>query len=247
MLLNSQFEPILDVPLTFTITSARWVSKLSTLSCKELFLTTLFWDKGHPFFPRWHLPFILMKILFSFFFCPTLVHPKEISLPYLDIMRAVRVYLYATAFFRQMNPCELFQMVLKAVLRLPVPLLLSGFEDCSAVLWVTIISASFSIQAHSTMAVSTSWACRNQASVSQVCKVLSWSSFFHFFLRLMFLTLMFWPWCSTTGCLTLLFVIWFGFPLGFFSCAFKAVWPSFWSAFKHPYVAYFYQSFITQW
>lgn len=111
-------EAIRDIPscnmgFLVAIVSARWVYDLVTLSCKKYF--TILHNNKVLMLPR---PSFLLKLVSAFnlsediilpSLCPALKHPKEISIHCLDVVRAIRVYLKATAPIRQTDyVCPIF-------------------------------------------------------------------------------------------------------------------------------------------
>ena len=106
--------------------------------------------------------------------CSRPKNPKEATLHSLDVVRALRVYLSATAPFRKSD--SLFVSV-------------NGPKKGMAVTisrWIRQVvpqayalkgrAPPFQVTAHSTRAIGASWAFLHQASVLQVCKAATWSS-----------------------------------------------------------------------
>lgn len=108
------FEYIREIPLLtlsqkvvflVAITSARRVSELAALSCKSPYLV-LHKDKAvlrpqTSFLPKVVLAFHLNEDIVLPSLCPKPTHPKEVALHSLDVVRALWVYLSATAPFRR--------------------------------------------------------------------------------------------------------------------------------------------------
>lgn len=167
------------------ITSARRVSELAALSCKSPYLI-IHRDKvvlrqQPSFLPKVVLAFHLNEDIVLPSLCPKPTHPKVVALHSLDVVRALRVYLSATAPLRKSD--SLFISVAGPNKGLAV-------SSTTIFRWIRQIMVQayalkgqvphFPAKAHSTRAVGTSWAFRLQASVSQVCKAATWSSVYTF-------------------------------------------------------------------
>lgn len=108
------FENIREIPLLtlsqkvvflVAITSARRVSELVALFCKSPYLI-IHRDKvvlrpQPSFLPKVVSAFHLNEDIVLPSLCPKPTHPKEVALHSLDVVRALRVYLSATAPFRK--------------------------------------------------------------------------------------------------------------------------------------------------
>ena len=190
VLQKQPFEPLAHIPLVLltrkviflvAITSARRVSELAALSCKEPYL--IFHKdrvvlRPHPaFLPKVVSKFHLNQdlVLPSFFSEPS--SAREKSLHTLDVLRAVKIYLKATAQVRKTDTLFI----------LPEgPRCGQAASKSTISKWIRQVITQayglrgkvppFKVKAHSTRAVGTSWAVHHQASMAQVCKAATWSS-----------------------------------------------------------------------
>lgn len=184
------FEPISQIPLVLltrkliflvAISSARRVSELAALSCKEPYLI-IHKDRvvlrPHPsFLPKVVSDFHLNQdiVLPSFF--PDPCSPEERSLHSLDVVRAVKAYLGATTQIRKTD-------VLFVLPEGPNRGQAASKATISKWIRQLIIQAyglkqkipPFQIRAHSTRDIGASWAVHHRASMAQICKAATWSS-----------------------------------------------------------------------
>ena len=190
VLQGAPFEDIRKIPL-FTlsqkvfflvaITSIRRVSELAALSCKAPYLV-IHKDKV-VLRPQ---PSFLLKVVLAFHInedivlpslCPQPKNPKEATLHSLDVVRALRVYLSATAPFRMSD--SLFVSVSGPSKGLAVSSATISRWIRQVVLQAYALKGRappFRVTAHSTRTIGPSWAFRHPASVLQVCKAATWSS-----------------------------------------------------------------------
>uniref|UniRef100_A0A803JVB7 Tyr recombinase domain-containing protein n=1 Tax=Xenopus tropicalis TaxID=8364 RepID=A0A803JVB7_XENTR len=189
-LINSPFEPLSIIELRWltwkvvfllAISSARRVSELNALSCESPYLI---FHKEKAVLRT--MPSFLPKVVSSFHlneeivipsFCSSPKNEKEAKLHNLDVVRALHTYVDHTAHFRRSK--SLFVIPSGSRKGLPA-------SKATIARWIkeTVRQAYISLQrpppfritAHSTRAISTSWACRNMASAEQLCRAATWSS-----------------------------------------------------------------------
>ena len=184
------FEPLSVIPLVLltrklvflvAMASARRVSELAALSCKAPYLL-LHKDRVvlRP------LPSFLPKVVSNFHLNQDVILPsffpkpsskEERLLHSLDVVRAVKIYLEATAQIRKTD----------VLFILPEgPKKGQAASKATIAKWIrqTIIQAyglkgkspPLSVKAHSTRAISASWAAYHQVPMAQVCRAATWSS-----------------------------------------------------------------------
>ncbi|XP_041431344.1 uncharacterized protein LOC121397804 [Xenopus laevis] len=171
----------LKVVFLVAIASARRVSELAALSCRPP-LCVIHEDKvvlrtQPEFIPKVVSDYHINQDIVLPSLCPKPKNSKEKALHTLDVVRAIKYYLHRTQDFRK---SETLFVLFGAPQR--------GKQASSASLsrWIreTIIlaytakgkPAPFRVTAHSTRALSTSWAQANQASADQICRAATWSS-----------------------------------------------------------------------
>ncbi|CAJ0950310.1 unnamed protein product [Ranitomeya imitator] len=186
----SPFEPLREIPLSVlswkvaflvAITSIRRVSELAALSCRPPFLV-IHQDKvvfrtPPSFLPKVVSTFHLNEDIVLPSFCPAPTHPLERSLNKLDLVRAVRIYLDRTSSFRKTDSFFVIpdgtrrgQPASKATIARWIRMaILEAYRVKNRV-------PPPGIKAHSTRAVSASWAVHHRASALQLCKAATWSS-----------------------------------------------------------------------
>lgn len=191
---EAPFEPLATIPLLWltwktiflvAIASARRVSELSALSCQRPFLT-FHNDRAvlrtvPSFLPKVVTEFHLNQEITLPTFCPHPRNPKEKALHSLDPVRALKFYLERTKHIRTTQ--SLFILPTGPRKGSPAPKVTISRWIKEAIRRAYIAKGKPSplqVRAHSTRAVSTSWAFRNRASAEQLCKAATWSSIHSF-------------------------------------------------------------------
>ncbi|CAJ0959908.1 unnamed protein product [Ranitomeya imitator] len=186
----SPFEPLREIPLsvlswkvTFlvAITSIRRVSELAALSCRPPFFV-IHQDKvvlrpPPSFLPKVVSTFHLNEDIILPSFCPAPTHPLERSLNKLDLVMAERIYLDRTSTYQKTDSFFVIphgtrrgQPASKATIARWIRMaILEAYRVKNRV-------PPPGIKAHSTRAVSASWAVHHRASALQLCKAATWSS-----------------------------------------------------------------------
>ncbi|XP_041420124.1 uncharacterized protein LOC121394150 isoform X1 [Xenopus laevis] len=184
------FEPLstcelkwlsLKVAFLIAITSAKRVSELAALSCREPWLT-LHQDKAVLRTTPGFLPKVVSErhmnqdiILPSF--CPNPSNDKEAKLHTLDVVRALRIYLRRSETFRHSDSLLVSYATAhkgrpvskRTIARWLVDTINKVYDDSGS-------GRPFSVKAHSTRAQSTSWALQNLATAEQICQAATWVS-----------------------------------------------------------------------
>ncbi|CAJ0964457.1 unnamed protein product [Ranitomeya imitator] len=176
--IKSEGVPVLLVALLVVITSIRRVSEPAASSCRSPFLI-LHKDKVvlrpvPSFLPKVVSAFHINEDIVLPSLCPSPVHPLEKSLHKLNVVRAIFPELLP--FVRPILCSSSWKGVEKG---LPASKSTIARWICSAVLEAYRVHDKrhpLGVRAHSTQAVGASWAVRHQASASQVCKAVTWSS-----------------------------------------------------------------------
>lgn len=190
VLQRQPFEPKSNIPLLLltrklvflvAVTSARRVSEFAAFSCKEPYLI-IHKDKvvlrpHSTFLPKVVSGFHLNQDVSLPSFFPEPHSAKEKLLHPLDVVRAVKAYLKATAQIRKTDVWFVLpegprkgQAASKSTIAKWI------HQVISQVYGLKRKVPPFQIKAHSTRAVSASWAVHHQASVAQICKAATWSS-----------------------------------------------------------------------
>eukprot|EP00079_Xenopus_tropicalis_P023183 XP_012815376.1 PREDICTED: uncharacterized protein LOC105946832 [Xenopus tropicalis] len=191
---EAPFEPLATIPLLWltwktiflvAIASARRVSELSALSCQRPFLT---FHNDRAVLRT--VPTFLLKVVTKFHlnqeitlptFCPQPQNPKEKALHSLDPVRALKFYLERTNHIRTTQ--SLFILPRGPHKGSPASKVTISRWIKEAIRRAYLAKGKPSplqVRAHSTRAVSTSWAFRNRASAEQLCKAATWSSIHSF-------------------------------------------------------------------
>ena len=161
--------------------SARRVSELAALSCKEPYLIlhkdSVILRPQPSFLPKVISSFHLNQdlVLPSFFPKPT--SREERRLHTLDVVRAMKVYLKATEKIRKTDVLFILpdgpkkgQPAAKSTLARWIKQLI--FQAYG----LKHVPPPLSVKAHSTRAMSASWAAHHHISMAQVCRAATWSS-----------------------------------------------------------------------
>uniref|UniRef100_A0A803JKH4 Core-binding (CB) domain-containing protein n=1 Tax=Xenopus tropicalis TaxID=8364 RepID=A0A803JKH4_XENTR len=191
---EAPFEPMNTIPLlwltwktTFlvAIASARRVSEISALSCQHPYL--IFHNDRAvlrtvpSFLPKVVTDFHLNQEITLPTFCPHPKNPKEMALHSLDPVRALKIYLARTKELRTTH--SLFVLPTGPHKGSPAPKVTISRWIKETIRRAYIArgrTSPLQVRAHSTRAVSTSWAFRNRASAEQLCKAATWSSIHSF-------------------------------------------------------------------
>ena len=189
-LVTSPFEPLVDLSVKMltlktlflvAITSARRVSELQALSIREPFLMifddriVLKTDPG--FLPKRVSSFHRTQDIVLPSFCNFPNNNKEREFSCLDVRRALLRYLEVTKTFRKSDTLFLqFSGSHKGEKASKATLARWIKQAITEAYMVKKVTPPF-ITAHSTRALSTSWAERAGASPDQICKAATWSNF----------------------------------------------------------------------
>uniref|UniRef100_A0A803JZG3 Tyr recombinase domain-containing protein n=1 Tax=Xenopus tropicalis TaxID=8364 RepID=A0A803JZG3_XENTR len=189
-LINSPFEPLSIVELRWltwkvvflmAISSARRISELSALSCESPYL--IFHEEKAvlrtvpSFLPKVVSPFHLNEEIVIPSFCSSPKNDKETKLHNLDVVRALHTYVDRTAHFRKSKCLFVIPSGSRKGLPASKATIARWIKESIRQAYISLNeSPPFQITAHSTRAVSASWACRNMASAEQLCKAATWSS-----------------------------------------------------------------------
>uniref|UniRef100_A0A6I8RND0 Tyr recombinase domain-containing protein n=1 Tax=Xenopus tropicalis TaxID=8364 RepID=A0A6I8RND0_XENTR len=187
---NKPFEPLATIDLKLltwkvaflvAISSARRISELGALSHKtpycifhedKVVLRTL-----PTFLPKVTSAFHLNQEIVLPSLCPKPSSPQERRLHNLDVVRALKFYINRTTDFRRSDslfvlygPKRKGAKASKAsIARWIKSLITSTYQNKG-------LPIPFKTSAHTTRALSTSWALANAASAEQLCKAATWSS-----------------------------------------------------------------------
>lgn len=185
------FEPLKKVELNYlswkvaflvAVTSARRVSELGALSTRRELCTfqkeVVVLRTDPSFITKANTAFHLNQPLVLPSFCPRPQHPKEKLWHKLDVRRALRVYLDRTAGFRLSDALfvshgtqNLGRKVTKSTIAYWVKQCIFKAYEAQG------LAPPRAVTAHSTRSAATTTAFSTRASVEEICRAATWSSF----------------------------------------------------------------------